>query len=260
MDAASINKKIELCEAATDLFMAGQFTISDLTSKTGYSASEIYSLFPNKKAILKYYYPSLLIRYRAMITEIPDFEDYTISEKLSNFIYTLFDMMDEKEAFVQKTYNEYIFSGFSKTDFGRETEELIGNFISEDPRVSNSAAVVLGGYFYSFIKSQYLMLIRYRIHDESDGRERSLALTDKLHAFLEELLYNKLADRGIDLLRTIIAQSGMTTDMNSFSRQISDMCCGSDNEQGIEIEIEDEDVPEQEENKDSDQGDDKKDE
>ena len=110
MDAEKINKKIEITWAAVDIYQEKKkVSIPDLVNKTNISATEIYQLFPNKQAILAYYYPALVLQYWAMIEEIEDFESYAIGEKFSNFIYTIFDMMDEKEAFVTDTFNKYVF-------------------------------------------------------------------------------------------------------------------------------------------------------
>ena len=121
-------KKIEITWAAVDIYQEKKkVSIPDLVNKTNISATEIYQLFPNKHAILAYYYPALVLQYWAMIEEIEDFESYIISEKFSNFIYTIFDMMLEKEAFVTDTFNKYVF----KKGVNR-------NFMKKQPRFSKS--------------------------------------------------------------------------------------------------------------------------
>lgn len=130
MTAEQINDKIELCESAIDLILSeGSFTIAQLSEVTGKTASQIYSLFPNKKAITEYYYPSLVIRYSAMIGEIEDFESYTISEKLSNFIFTTFDMMEDRREFVEDTFEKMVFKKGCNSEFHQEVTALFKHFL-----------------------------------------------------------------------------------------------------------------------------------
>lgn len=222
MTAEQINDKIELCEVAIDLTLAnGKFTITQLSEATEKSASQIYSLFPNKKAIIEYYYPSLVIRYSAMIEEIEDFESYTISEKISNFIFTLFDMMDERREFVEDTFDKMVFKKGCDSDFHHEVTTLFKHFFTTDGRIAVSAGFVMKDYFYEFIAKEYLHIVKFWLKDESDGKERTFALTDKLTGFVEELIYNKVIDKGFDLAKYLISHAGLAKNIPLFGEWIT---------------------------------------
>ncbi|MFN1836317.1 hypothetical protein AB2B38_013735 [Balneola sp. MJW-20] len=222
MTAEEINSKLEITYAAVDLYQEDKFTISNLVDKTGKTASELYSLFPNKKAILRFYYTGLIYQYRAMITEISDFDNYTVSEKLSNFIYTTFDMMNENRAFVEATFDEYVFRK-NNAQFKEETAELFEEFISEDPEVAVSAAFFIGDFFYSFLAKEYLHILKFWTKDSSEGYERSMALTDKLTGFVEELIYNKIVDKGFDLAKYLVNHAGLGKNIPFVGDCISDL-------------------------------------
>src|SRR5690606_4589826 len=111
---------------------------------------------------------------------------YSLSEKFSNFAYTSFDMLDEKEAFVEKTFQKLILQSYSKTDFELEIENLLREFLKDDVRLSASSSIVLNTCFYSFLRVKYLELIRFRLSDTSEGRELTMELTDKLTTLLQE--------------------------------------------------------------------------
>lgn len=222
MTAEEINSKLEITESAIQLYMDGNFTISNLVDKTGKTASDIYNLFPNKKSILSFYYTGLIYQYRAMIVEIGDFDSYTVSEKLSNFIYTTFDMMNEKRVFVEDTYNEYIFRK-SESKFQEEVKELFEEFISDDPDIAVSAAFFIGDYFYSFLAKEYTHILKFWTKDNSEGYERSMALTDKLTAFVEELIYNKIIDKGFDLAKYLVNHAGLGNNIPIVGHCISDL-------------------------------------
>lgn len=224
MTVEQINDKIELCEAAIDLTLAHQkFTITQLSEATGKSASEIYALFTNKKAILRYYYPSLVIRYNAMIEEIEDFESYSISEKITNFVFTLFDMLEERREFVEDTFDEFVFKKKSASVFHKEVTSLFKHFFTTDGRIAVSAGFVMKDFFYEFIAKEYLHIVKFWLNDESDGKERTFALTDKLTGFVEEVVYNKIVDKGFDLAKYLISHAGLAKKIPLFGEWITSL-------------------------------------
>ena len=221
MTAEQINDKIEFCESAIDLMLTkSSFTIAQLSEATGKTASQIYSLFPNKKTILKYYYPSIVIRYSSMIEEIEDFDSYSISEKLSNFIFTSFDMLDDRKEFVEDTFEKMEFKKGCNSEFHHEVTALFKHFFTTDGRIAVSAGFVMKDYFYEFIAKEYLHIVKFWLEDDSDGKERSFALTDKLTGFVEEVVYNKVLDKGFDLAKYLISHAGLAKNIPLFGEWI----------------------------------------
>ena len=225
MDAEQINKKIEITWAAVDIYQEkGRVSIPDLVNRTKLSATEIYQLFSNKKEILAYYYPAMVLQYWAMIDEIEDFESYAISEKFSNFIYTMFDLMSEKEAFVTDTFDKYVFRLGSKSDFHEETTTLFKEFLTTDGNIAVSAGFFMGDFYYKTLSSQFLFLVKYWLNDKSKDKERTLALADKLSSLFEEIVYNKTLDKGFDLVKFIFGNN----DIESWLPKIGE--CNSKDE------------------------------
>lgn len=224
MDADHINKKIEITWAAVDIYQdKGRVSIPDLVQATKLSATEIYELFPNKKAILAYFYPALVMQYWAMIEEIEDFENYSISEKFSNFIYTMFDLMAEREHFVKDTFDKLVFRKGSSSDFHEETTTLFKEFLTTDGNIAVSAGFFMGDTYYKILASQYLFLIKYWLNDTSDNKERTLALSDKLASLFEEIVYNKSLDKGFELIKFIFGGK----DFESWLPKLDDWNCSS---------------------------------
>lgn len=221
MNTEELNSKIELTETAIGLYLEDGFSIPALSEKSGKSASQIYTLFPNKKAILKFYYPSLIYKYRAMVNEIDDFQNYTIGEKLSNFMYTLMDMMDERKSFVEKTFVKYEWNCSENSEFQQEVKDLFNDFFTTDGNIATSAGFLIGDLFYSALKSQYLYLIKFWIQDDSDGGERTYALIDKMTGLIEELVYSKIVDKGFDLFKYIINTTGLRDQLDDLNQWAS---------------------------------------
>lgn len=202
-DPQTFETKFRIADIATDLYIQGEghFLIKDIASKMDITPAQVFNYFPNKEAILKFYYASLAVRYEAMIDEIEDFESYTLSEKLSNFAFTTFDMLREKEAFTEATFNAYILRSITKSDFENEIEHLFKQFMEEDDNISLSSTVVLNTYTYSFLRRQYLELLRFWLNDTSENKELTMELTDKATGVLQVLLYNPVLDKSFDLIK-----------------------------------------------------------
>jgi AcrR family transcriptional regulator len=202
-DPETFELKFTISDIATDLYIQGdgQFYIKDIAKQIDITPAEVFNYFPNKKAILEFYYASLIIRYELMIDEIDDFESYTLSEKLSNFAFTNFDMLREKEGFVEATLSDYILNSFTKTDFEKELERIIKQFLENDEQISVSSTLVLNSYSYTFLRRQYLELLRFWINDTSENKELTMELTDKATAVLQELMYNPVLDKSFDLVK-----------------------------------------------------------
>lgn len=202
-DPETFEMKFAIADAATDLYVEGngQFFIKDIAKEIDIDPAEVFNYFPDKASILQFYYASLVIRYEIMIDEIEGFESYTLSEKFSNFAFASFDMLREKEAFVEATFKDQILQCFTKTEFEKEVERLIGKFLENDQRLSIGSTVVLNRWFYMFLRQQYLELVRFWLNDTSEDKELTMELTDKLTNFLQELMYNTILDQGFDLAK-----------------------------------------------------------
>jgi AcrR family transcriptional regulator len=206
-DSESFQMQYQIADAAADLYAAGagDFTLKDVAKKVDLDVGEIFNYFPDKKSILQFYYSSHVVRYEFMIDDIEDFESYTISEKLSNFAYASFDMFGEKRLFVEGTFDKLILGNCTKTDFEDEIERLIKRFLENDKHISLSSSFALNSFFYAFLRRKHLGLIKFWINDESKNYELTMQLTDKLTSFLQELMYNPIADKSFDLAKFMYA-------------------------------------------------------
>jgi len=206
-DPETFEMKYKIADIATDQYVEGDghFTVKGVAGELNIDPAEIFNYFPNKEAILEFYYASLVVRYEMMIEEIDDFQSYTLDEKFSNFAFTTFDMLSEKEAFVQATFEDLVLSEYTKTEYEKQVEQLIKRFLNEDQQLSVSSTVALNSYFYAFLRLQFMELIRFWLHDDSEGREMTMELIDKLTSLLQELMYNAIIDKGFELAKFVYA-------------------------------------------------------
>lgn len=202
-----IEKRNRIVNAAIDLYVNNPetFTLKNIAKKARVKEAEIYSHFPNKAAILKDFYSGIVPQYKEMVKQIEGYELYDLSEKLSNFVYSSLDMMQEQRDFVEKTFNDFILHPHRKPDFQQQVESLVEEFMSEDNRIAASNQYLLNAFTYSLLSREYLFLVRFWIQDESPGSEQTMALTDKLTSFINEILYSAVLDKGFDLGRFLIS-------------------------------------------------------
>ena len=215
MSTDHLDKKIELAITAAGLYEknAGSFTVAELSAATGIEQNTIYELFPGKKSILKYYYNTVILRYHFMIQEIGEFNTFSISEKLSNFMYTSFDLLNEHNEFVKKTFRDLECTPLQRSSFGKEVDRLFQSFFEEDPNISVSAAIFTGPTFYALLRQKYLGIVLFWLFDESEHKDKTFALVDKVNSFVEEVMYNKVIDKGFDLFKYTLTSSGMFEDL-----------------------------------------------
>ena len=198
----ALQQKQYWAEAAPDYYLqCAVFSLKGFAEYLEEDEQEIYQYFPESDDLLQFYYELQVLKYRQMVEEIDDFDQLSLAEKLSNFAYTMFDLFSEDRQFVAATFEQEILHTYYKSDFQEDVEDLFKEYIEADPRVSTSSQFVTWPLFYSFLANEYLHLVHFWIDDSSENYEKTMAFTDKMTIFLQELMYSKILDKGFDLGR-----------------------------------------------------------
>jgi AcrR family transcriptional regulator len=188
--------------------------LSEISEISGIPVSEIFLHFPSKRSMLDFWYQSLPMRYQYMIAELDGYEELTLSEKLSNFMLTILDMMSEKEQFVAKSFDPIVFKNQNWHPFKKEVANVFKEIIENHNGVSQAARVVLWDEFFEFLGKEFLFAIKFHIKDSSEHREKTTALIDKLSNFIADILCNRVVDSGIDLIRFFWQEGIIKVDVN----------------------------------------------
>lgn len=212
LNIEELQQKLEIADAATQLYVEknGSFTLHDVANRADITVSELFNYFDDKHAIIYFFYTSLVIRYRLMIDEIEDFETFTLSEKLSNFAYATFDLMDEREQFVEQTFCPYILRTCKRTEYEKNIETLLSDFIKNDSGKSASSDFITNDCSMRLIGKKYLHLVDFWINDKSEGKEVTMELTDKVTGLIQEALYTSVIDRSFDLAKFLFSNDILT--------------------------------------------------
>jgi len=197
--ADPLAQKQKIVSAAIALYIddRANFTIANIARKTRIKKVEIYNFFNSRSAILKYYYPLCVERYRIMTADIDDFAIWSLEEKLANFAYALFDMLQEEREFVEEHFAEAIVHGSATSRFEHDVGALLNEFIGEDCTT---------GWLASFLAREYVHLIGFWLADDSSDAQRTMALVDKGASFVGEAVHSSaLVYKGIDLTKYLVA-------------------------------------------------------
>lgn len=204
-DQAELRQRI--IDSALELYTENRsaFTLRRIAEKAGCETADISLFFNNKQAILRGFYNDIPARFQAQCTQIPEFETFTIGEKISNYVYTTFDLLSEHRDFVEETFDRMILSG-DKHSWNVETVELFRHFIASDERIPSANRMLVLDITYKLMVREYFQLVRYWLKDDSEGSERTIALVDKLTALGTELAYSGVLERGFDLAKYVVGQ------------------------------------------------------
>ena len=202
MTEQEIENKLKVVDAAIRIYTTDRtrFTSDILIEEANVSKDEYERYFESKYAAIRYYYEWVVFQYEEMISEIPDFKTFTTAEKISNFLYTLFDILDEQELFVSQTYRRFIYHALMKTGFQNRMEHIYRSFIESDEQIPSFNKNVAGTPLYITLARTSMWITSYRLDDDSPQKEKTMALVDKITALFDEIMTNTIPDKTIDLV------------------------------------------------------------
>jgi AcrR family transcriptional regulator len=196
----------EMVRAAIDLYVDNprNFTISQLARSLKCERALIYKHFPNKSALLRGFYQRAFDQYLESCSQTPEYEQFTLEEKLSHLIYTHLELFQEEREFVEETFNALIFQASPKSGFQQHVENRIAEFLQQ----SEGDVAILGGKNVAeFLTKETFFLIKYWLKDESVSAEQTVELADKLIRFASEALQLQLVSRGLELGRAMLEKN-----------------------------------------------------
>lgn len=209
-------QKVFIADIAAGLYLSDRdgWTMQAIAHQAGLETSELFLLYPNKMAMLHFWYEAKIHAYRQMINEIEDFDELRLSDKLLNFLLSITDMFNENKIFVEDTFRAHVFQNHTWHPFSSEIKNLLKDFIEGDGRVSGFASIFLWDETYAFLSKEIMHFLLFWSRDNSERQEKSEALAMKLSAFIEDMLYNRMVDSGFDLAKFLWQEGVIKVDVN----------------------------------------------
>lgn len=210
-------EKIRIAQTGALLYLKNpRFTMSALAKEAGIEPDTIFDFFPNRRDVLDYLYESLILEYRQSTRAIEKYSEYTLSEKLSNLALTIIDLMEPYREFIRKTYRSMIVCSTRETSFIKLFRDQLKIIYESDTKQSRLSSVFNRQPLYKAGTYNFHILIRFWLKDTSSGYQKTMELIDKWTAFVEELHYSSILDRGFDVAKFIFYSSPFSQSKNEM--------------------------------------------
>jgi len=203
----------DLIQAAVELFSEKGFrkaTMREISSRAGYAAATIYHYFPNKEKILYGYFEEKQRELIRSIEDIPDFNEFTLKEKLQVQLETLLDLYLPDREFVQEAYKLIFDSPLRSLSELRHNKKMFTDAVREffDASIANNE--IPEPTFTDFLINLYWdyvgLVIFYWLRDDSAGFSNTSILIDLsldiILAMLKSDILSKTANMLVFLLKS----------------------------------------------------------
>jgi len=210
-------KKIKIAETAANLYPENRrFKISAVARELEMKTADIFELFPNRRAILEFYYESRLLLLDEMVEKIDGFNQYTLSEKLSTAILSVLDLFQDHREFVLESYRKLVQYSCRPSRFSSELRNRVSSILESDQNISYTARLLFQSAFVNLFMFHFHCIVYFWQEDRSDAHTNTMALVDKWTSLVQELFYNAVIDKSADLIRFLLSVSGFSRWLETF--------------------------------------------
>jgi hypothetical protein len=188
---------------AANLYMTARNSLSfdEVARISETDVDVLKSLYPTRADLLRSYYTDGWLRYVEMETSTPDFAQFSLAEKLTTVVFSLCDEFEATPGFAMETYGALVQKRGMNSEFVHRIRDRIRYYTSKDENVSMLIKYLPGIIAERALAELTIYLINERVHDRSDDKERTSALTDKATTFAQSAMYTGAIDHMIDLVR-----------------------------------------------------------
>jgi hypothetical protein len=211
--------RIKIAEAATKRFIENpRFTIQSLADDLNMKSAKIFDLFPNRSSILRYFYTSRILKFREEMAAFDDYSSFSLNEKLSALHLSVLDQFQEHREFVLQTCSHEWMSPFNTSGFETEYRAELKVIFESDNQIPATARPFINSLLFRSFFFQFIALIHFWKRDESRQYENSMALVDKWSAFIQEIFYSRIAEKGFDLAKFLFYMSPISGWIAGYDR------------------------------------------
>ena len=175
-------------------------TARRLSQAAGVSQMEFYSVFDHIDEVLPAYYTSRIEAFEAIRTGIAEYDSFSLDERVSTFIFVLFDLLEADAAFVEHSFSKLQHHSHLKNF----REGLVAQYAAllDSPDIpATNQTLTRQAWVHKALAHRHLYLIDFWIRDTSPQREQTTALVDKYVAFFADVATFRGVERGVDLVR-----------------------------------------------------------
>jgi hypothetical protein len=204
MDTKTFENQWNTCLVCIPEWLEHQdaFTFEHAAAATGQDIETLKAWFGAEPHFIpRFFYEAALELYKEQRDQTEGFAEWTLSEKMTHFACTLFDIFDTQPDFVKASLYPLVLNASDKDFFFGPVAKQFQRFMDGDSKASALTRMWTPALVFEFWATEFGHVLRFWLKDTSDGKEKTLALIDKLSGFVQELYYNTTADRALDLAR-----------------------------------------------------------
>ncbi|MEM6646773.1 MAG: hypothetical protein AAF730_11015 [Bacteroidota bacterium] len=175
-------------------------TARRISEAAGVPQTEFYSVFDHIDEVLPAYYASRIDAFVGIRDGIAEYDSFSLDERISTFIFVMFDLFEADAAFVQQSYAPLLAQGRLMGFRDRIAETYAALLDASDIPALNQT-VTSRPWLHQRLAKQYLSLLNFWCRDASPQREQTTALVDKYVAFFADVATFRGVERGVDLVR-----------------------------------------------------------
>ncbi len=214
------NIEERILRATLALFRAGPppngVTADAICELANISLDQFLDSFQGAGQAIGYSYALLMDEADITAGNVPGFESMLVEERLATICFVLLDVFEQHENFVAATFANRATGFFSP--FQERLRESIATLL-DAPDLSGTNRVLFNNAPIRLAISESIVQVLSRwVADDSDDKERSTALIDRVVAWWSEVLTNGIADRSLDLIRYSVEAGYLPIDKLPFVR------------------------------------------
>ncbi len=185
-------------ESAADLFAEKTRFVSftELAEATGISEAALCDEFGTVDQLITRYYADLVERCVELLLEL---DPATAEERAGAFVFIMLDLLEERSAFVDMTFRSYAAAWGSA--FRSRLADAAGSVLDAPDVPGINQAALASGPLAVPAAEVFVRLVTTWLGDETEGRQRSTALIDKVVRLYGSLATNSTANDGVDVIR-----------------------------------------------------------
>lgn len=201
-------EKIRISKSGALLYLKNpRFSMTALAEAAELKTEKIYDYFSNRRDVLDFFYEGLILEYEESVRSIEKYDEYTLSEKLSNLALTILDLMDPYKEFIGHTYSERVMCSRRTTSFEKHFRRQLKAIYESDANQSRLSSALNREPLYKAGLFNFHLLIRFWLKDNSVANQKTMEFVDKWTAFVEEIHYSSILDRGFDVAKFLFYNS-----------------------------------------------------
>ena len=202
---------VALLNAALELFAEKGYdstSMREISTRAGFSPGTIYSYFPDKEQIFFAYFDQQQDQLAASLTEIDDFETFSLTEKLQTTLESLLEGYAPQRPFVAETYKALLDSPFKSfsalAPIRRKYVTLVEGFVSQAVAGGTLPPQPFQRFLVNLFWDYSNLVVLYWLRDTSVMYTNTSQLIDLSLGIYLEVLRSGVASKVADTLSFLL--------------------------------------------------------